>query len=388
MDSFEWNKIAGAVLFALLLAVGLSIFSEIIFESAAPETPGYVVAVAAEGEAGGEAPASQPIGVLLAGADAGAGEAAAKKCLACHTFGEGEANKVGPNLWDVVMHPIAAHEGYEYSDAMKAYAEEVGDWSYEQLDTYLTDPTGVVPGTKMVFPGLKNDKERANVVAYLRSLSGSPEPLPEPQVASAEAEAGAGATAPAEEPAASEAEATTAAEAAEPDEAAAEEDAAPADEGEEEPAPEQETGQAEGAEEPAAAEERPEEEQQVAQADEGEEPAGEQAAAEIPAGDPATGEAFAKRCLACHTFNEGGPNKVGPHLFGVVGRPVASVPDYAYSDAMKAFSEGGAKTWDAAVLDVYLADPRGVVPGSKMIFPGVKAEADRANVIAYLATLN
>jgi cytochrome c len=108
--------------------------------------------------------------------------------------------------------------------------------------------------------------------------------------------------------------------------------------------------------------------------------------AEVPAGDVAKGGTFAKRCIACHTIEEGGANKVGPPLFGVVGRPIASAADFAYSDAMKAFAEGG-KTWDAATLDTYLADPRGVVKGTKMIFPGVKAEADRANVIAYLATL-
>ena len=83
---------------------------------------------------------------------------------------------------------------------------------------------------------------------------------------------------------------------------------------------------------------------------------------------------------------QGGPNVVGPNLFGVVGRAVAAHEGYQYSDAMKAFAEGG-KVWDPATIDAYLANPKGVVPGTKMAFPGVKSEADRANVIAYLETL-
>ncbi len=432
MDFFEWNKIAGAVLFALLMAMGLGIFSDIIFHTEAPESPGIVIAVATQDgdEAEAEAPEAEPIGVLLASADTGAGESAARKCIACHTFAEGDANKVGPNLWDIVAHPIGARDGYQYSDALIAYAGEVGDWSYEALDAYLADPAGTVPKTKMAFAGLSDAAERANVIAYLRSLAAEPVPLPEadaPAAAEEAAEAPAAEAAepeeaPAQEMAAAEPEEAPAEEmaAAEP-EAPAEEIAAaepeamepetPAAEGEqtamteEEPTaePEPSEPQAAEAEAPAEAEEQqvaaaeevtaePEptesqtaeeeapaaaEEQQVAAAEE---------AATAPAGDPAAGEAFARRCIACHSFDPGGPNKVGPPLHGVVGRPVAALDGYNYSDAMIAFSEGGAKTWDLDVLGDYLADPRGVVKGTKMIFPGVK-EGDLANILAYLETL-
>jgi cytochrome c len=108
----------------------------------------------------------------------------------------------------------------------------------------------------------------------------------------------------------------------------------------------------------------------------------------VAAGDVAKGEAFAKRCAACHGFEAGGGNKVGPNLWNVVNRPVASVADYSYSDAMVAFSEGGAKTWTYDHLSTYLADPKGTVPGTKMVFPGIKKDEDRANVIAYLRTLS
>jgi cytochrome c2 len=371
MDSYEWNKIAGAVLFAALVSLGLGIFSETLFESEEPETPAYVIAVATEAGAPEGEVAAQPIGVLLAAADPKAGESAAKKCGACHTFGQGEANKVGPNLWNVVNRQIASHEGYEYDDAMKSFAEQAGTWTFEHLDTFLHDPKGTVPGTKMAFAGLKNDSERANVIAYLRTLSDSPAPLPEAaaaetapetEVASTEPTAPAEPAAPApapEAPAAAEAPAQPAAE------APAAEAAAPA------PAP----AEPPGATQPA--------EQQTAQTETPAAPA----AATPTAGDVAKGETFAKRCAVCHDMTAAAVKKVGPPLHGVVGRPVAAIADFAYSDAMKAFSEGGAKVWDDVTLDAYLVDPKGSVPGTKMVFTGIKAEADRANVIADLNTL-
>jgi cytochrome c2 len=381
MDSFEWNKVAGAVLFALLLGVGLSIFSDVIFESEAPETPGYIVAVATEegahggGEAAGGAAGGESIAVLLAAANPDAGAASAKKCGACHTFAQGEPNKVGPNLWGVVNRPIAVHEGYEYDDAMHAYAQTAGTWTFEHLNAFLHDPKGTVPGTKMAFPGLKDDSERANVIAYLRTLADSPAPLPE--VTAAETETQVASTEPTVPAVEAPAEAPAMA-AEEP--AAAEAPAAPA----EEPAPAKAEAPAEAPAAEAAAEPAPAEapaEQTVAQA---EEPA---AAAAAPAGgDAAKGETFAKRCAACHNFEAGGPNGVGPNLHGVVGRAVASHEGFAYSDAMKTFAEGG-KVWDEATLSTYLGDPKGTVPGNKMAFPGVKKEEDRANVIAYLKTL-
>ena len=103
--------------------------------------------------------------------------------------------------------------------------------------------------------------------------------------------------------------------------------------------------------------------------------------------DPVKGQATAKKCVACHTFEEGAAHKVGPNLWGVLGRPIASAADYQYSDAMVAFSEGGAKSWSVEELDPYLLNPKEHVPGTKMAFPGLKKDDERANVIAYLATL-
>jgi cytochrome c len=179
MDTFEFNKIAGAVLGTLLITLGVSIVAEEVFHSEQPEKPGYAIAVA-EPESGGataEAPAAVPIAVRLKTADAQRGEATAKPCLACHTFDKGGQNKVGPNLWNVVGRAIASHEGFAYSDALKAKSNET--WTFEMLDSFTHDPKAFAPGTKMTYAGLKKDQPRADVIAYLRSLSDSPAPLPE-----------------------------------------------------------------------------------------------------------------------------------------------------------------------------------------------------------------
>jgi cytochrome c len=181
MDSFEFNKIAGAVLGTALAVFGISELSGIIYHTQAPalENQGYKVAVT-EAPAGGEAvPEAAPVALaeLLKTADPAKGQATAKACLTCHSVDKGGANKVGPNLWDVVDRPIAAHEGFSYSDAMKAKAGEAKTWSFEHLNAFLTKPSTYVPKTKMAYPGLK-DADRANVLAYLQSLSDAPKPFP------------------------------------------------------------------------------------------------------------------------------------------------------------------------------------------------------------------
>jgi len=99
-------------------------------------------------------------------------------------------------------------------------------------------------------------------------------------------------------------------------------------------------------------------------------------------GDAAAGEKVFKKCKACHVVDQE-KNRLGPHLVGVVGRPSGSVDGYKYSKAM----QGAGLTWDEANLDQYLTDPKGFVPKNKMAFPGLKKDADRANVIAYLKSV-
>jgi cytochrome c len=139
-----------------------------------------VAQVTAEPKDAAKAPAeasAAPAGIaaLMALANANAGGKQFKKCKACHTTNKGGKNRVGPNLWDVVGRAKAAQSGFRFSDALKGKG---GEWTYGDLDSYLTKPKDFVPGTKMSFAGLKKATDRANVILFLRSLSDSPKPLP------------------------------------------------------------------------------------------------------------------------------------------------------------------------------------------------------------------
>jgi cytochrome c len=231
MDSFEYNKWIGAFLGAVFVVFSVAIISDAIFAAPHPEKEGFVIE-AVEPEAGGgeAAPVEEPIAVRLASADAAAGQAIEKRCAACHTVEQGGANKVGPNLWNIVNRPVASHEGFAYSGAMKEFSQGGSVvWDYEHLDHFIMAPKALVKGTAMAFAGLKNPEDRANLIAYLRTLSDSPAPLPEaPAPAPENAVAPAG-EAPAAEPAAAEPAPAEAAPAeAAPAEAAPAEGAAPA----------------------------------------------------------------------------------------------------------------------------------------------------------------
>jgi cytochrome c len=184
MDSFELNKILGAVLGTCLALLALNIGAGALFAAHSPEKPGYQIAVQ-EHEGGKEAtkaPAEEPLPVLLASSDVKRGETAAKKCQACHTFEKGGPNRVGPNLWGVVGRNKASHAGFNYSAAMKA---QKGNWTIEELNKFLHNPRADVPGTAMSFVGLPRGKERADVLAFLNTLSDNPAPLPKAAAAPA-----------------------------------------------------------------------------------------------------------------------------------------------------------------------------------------------------------
>jgi len=156
-----------------------------------------------------------------------------KKCTACHSAEKGGPNKVGPDLWGIVDRPVAAHEGFAYSAGMKEFSKGGTEkWTYDHLNHFLTSPKGLVKGTAMGFAGLKKDDERANVIAYLRTLADSPVPLPAAAPAAENASAPADASAPA-----APADGAAPADAAAPAEPAAPAEAAPAAPAPAEPAP-------------------------------------------------------------------------------------------------------------------------------------------------------
>ncbi|MEP0940864.1 MAG: cytochrome c family protein [Rhizobiaceae bacterium] len=181
MDSFEWNKVFGALLAMAFVVLGVNFLADGIFHHGNPEKAGFEIpggeAIAATGPAD-TGPTIEPVGLLLASADLAKGEKVGKKCVACHTFNEGGKNKVGPGLYGVVNRAIAGVDGFGYSGALKAYSADK-TWSYEELNAFLYKPKAHVKGTSMGFAGLKKTADRANMIGYLRSLAAEPAPLPE-----------------------------------------------------------------------------------------------------------------------------------------------------------------------------------------------------------------
>jgi cytochrome c len=179
MNGFEWNKIIAAVLVALLVAMLSSFISRKIVSPEMPQKNAYVVeGVGQPAPAAGAqvaAPAGPaPIGPLLAKANVDAGAKTARVCQTCHSFGKGEPAKIGPNLYGVVGNVHAHMQGFDYSDAMKAMAGQ--KWTFDELNQFLFSPRDHIPGTKMTFAGIKNDQDRANVIAWLNTQSDKPLP--------------------------------------------------------------------------------------------------------------------------------------------------------------------------------------------------------------------
>jgi cytochrome c len=307
MKYYRLNQIAMAVLGALLLFFGARTLIHIMFEEP-EEKPGYEVPGTEAAKPGEQKPSeANELAALLAKADPAKGAEVAKKCEICHNFEKGGPNMIGPNLYGVLGRKVASHEGYEYSDALKAKAAEIGAWSYDSVSEMDKNPSAFVPGTKMaLFQGLPDIKERADLLAFMRTKNDNPPPLPEVKETP---KPGGEATSPATPP-----------------------------------------------------------------------PGGNEFMTALASADPKAGEADTALCKVCHTFNKGGGALVGPNLYGVVGRKIASVEGFNYTPALKAH-EGD---WTFDKLNEWLTNPAAFAPGTMMAFPGIPDVKKRANVIAYL----
>jgi cytochrome c len=320
--SFEMNKIVGAFLGAMILAMVCGFIADGLVSPRELAKPAYMVAGVTESTAttAAQQPAGPaPIGPYLAKADAAKGKQIATVCTACHTFAKGEPNKIGPNLYNVYGGPVAEDRGgYPFSDALKKHDKQI--WDADLLNDWLAGPQKFAPGTKMTFAGLDRPQQRADVIAFLDSLSPKPKPLVSHVKAAAKPPAPAAAAAPTRKVT---------------------------------PTPSGGPSELEAA---------------------------------LATASAAKGKADAMICSACHTFEKGQPNRIGPNLWGVFDGPIAEDRGgFAFSDALKKHDK---EKWTAANLNQWLTDPAKFAPGTKMTFAGFPSEKERADVIAFLDSLS
>lgn len=173
MSSFEWNKIIGSILTALIIAMVSGILASMLVRPKELAKPVFMVA-GGEATAPAAAPAPEaaklaPIIPLLAKADPKKGQQLTTVCQACHTFTKGGPNRIGPNLWNIVGQPIAEDRGgFAFSPALQKHNGQ--KWEPELLNHWLDDPQHFAQGTKMTFAGFPQAMNRANVIAYLQTL--------------------------------------------------------------------------------------------------------------------------------------------------------------------------------------------------------------------------
>jgi cytochrome c len=187
MDSFEWNKIFGAILGTLIFIFVIRLVAEKVYEPEMPAKPGFFVQPVVEASSGGgaAAPVEEAMpdwGTVLPTADVAAGKTVSVKCEQCHDTSSAKTVKIGPPLYGVVGRARASVAGFDYSAAMKAKS---GSWTYDELFKFIKSPGAYVTGTKMTFAGLPSAKDRINLIAFLRTNTDSPVAIPAPAPAAA-----------------------------------------------------------------------------------------------------------------------------------------------------------------------------------------------------------
>ena len=179
MDSFELNKIIAAVLMVALLVIGLGKIADGVFHVKKPKNPGYQVEIESQLASGTsqvtEIVEKIDIVAVMALGDIASGEKIFKKCAACHSINKGGKNKIGPALYNVVGRAVGGVDNYKYSKTLATYGKE---WTFEELNGFLTKPSSYLKGTKMSYAGLRKEKDRASVIKYLNQNSDSPKLLP------------------------------------------------------------------------------------------------------------------------------------------------------------------------------------------------------------------
>ena len=179
MDSFELNKIIAAILMVVLLIIGLGKIADVTFHVKNPENPGYRVEVdnqlISSSSQATEIETKIDIVAIMAQGDVVNGEKVFKKCAACHSINKGGKNKIGPALYNVVGRAVGGVDDYKYSKALASYGKE---WTFQELNGFLTKPSSYLKGTKMSYAGLRKEKDRASVIKYLNQNSDSPKLLP------------------------------------------------------------------------------------------------------------------------------------------------------------------------------------------------------------------
>jgi cytochrome c len=274
-DGLLLNKILAGFLTAGIVLWGANRIASVVVHTEPPEKAAIPIAGMQTAVAPAAAAGPASVVPLIASADVAKGQAfVQQQCSACHTLNQGGADGVGPNLYAVLGRPMFSGS-FSYSAAVKAKAK--GSWNYDNLNAWLNDPTGFAPGTEMSYSGIKNTQTRADVIAYLRTLSSNPVPLPTPaEIKAASAPAPAtGTTAP----------------------------GAPASPPPQSGSPNIDTL--------------------------------------FAAADISKGEALvAQQCSSCHSLAKGGPAGVGPDLYGIVGAKMFAQPDFSYSDAVKSKAGG------------------------------------------------